>query len=108
MSAPTPFAMCLAAFTAAKSAYESHRAGYLPADDEDHEAQRAYEHSYQPLLDAMHDAGIAAVRCPVSSISELADKLLIFKDEDMANYDAVDELVDVLIRDAVALAEAAA
>ena len=98
--APTPFAMCRAAFAAAKGAYEGHRDACRPASSDEHEAQCAYEHSYQPLVDAMHEAGIAAVRCPVSSVAELGDKLEIFKAEDMANYEGVDDLLAVLVADA--------
>jgi len=100
VSALSPFAMRRAAFVAAKGAYESHRDECRPDDAADLATERAYERSYQPLVEAMSEAGIAAVRCPVSSVTELADKLAIFKDEDMANLEAIDDLLDVLIADA--------
>lgn len=100
MSAPTPFAMCLAAFNAAKAAFYSHQQLCQPADAAHDEVIRAYEHSYAPLVAAMSSASLAVVRCPVSSASELADKLEVFKAEEMEDFEDIDDLLDVLIADA--------
>jgi hypothetical protein len=101
MSALTQFAMCRAAFTAAQGAFERHRTECRPDDAEDHVGNRAYEHAYKPLVDAWNDAGMAAMLCPASSAEDLAEKLKIFRSEEMYNSQGVAELVDILIADAL-------
>jgi hypothetical protein len=99
--------MCQIAFLAAQSAYESHRAECRPDDADDHEGNRAYERSYGPLVDAMSDAGAAVIRCPAATAVELAEKLEIFRREELYNCEGVDEFVDVLIEDARRIGAAA-
>ncbi|WP_054587761.1 hypothetical protein [Sphingopyxis macrogoltabida] len=103
----TRFAMCRAAFLAAKAAFHRHRDECRPERADDHEGNRAYEASYQPLVDAWNGAGMAAVRCPVSSAHDLAEKLKIFREEDMFNNEAAAELVGILIADAARIGGAA-
>lgn len=96
----SPFDMHHAAFVAAQTAYNRHRDDCQPKDADDHEANRAYEQSYAPLVQAMNDAGIAAVRCPAATVAELADKLEIFRSEQMSDLENVGDFIDVFIEDA--------
>lgn len=95
----SPFAMKLAAFREAKGAYERHKAACAPAPDASDDEQRAYEASYAPLVSAMTDAGLAVVQCPASSLDDLAEKIEIFRAEDMHEYEAAGDLIDYLVDD---------
>lgn len=96
----SPFAMKLAAFREAKAAYERHKAGCEPPPGASADDQLAYEEAYTPLVSAMSDAGLAVVQCPALSLDDLADKIEVFRAEDMHEYEAAGDLIDYLVDDA--------
>lgn len=96
----SPLAMKVAAFREAKAAYERHKAACEPAQGAPDDEQRAYEAAYAPLVNAMADAGLAVVKCPASSLDDLADKIEIFRTEAMHEYEAAGDLIDYLVDDA--------
>lgn len=95
----SPFAMKLAAMREAHAAFERHKAACEPAPDASDDDQRAYEASYAPLVSAMTDATMAVIQCPASSLDDLADKIEIFRTEDMHEYEAAGDLIDYLVDD---------
>lgn len=101
----SPFAMKLAAFNEARAAFQRHREAFEPSKDASNEDQRAYEASYAPLVAAMTDAATATIECPASSIHDLADKLDLFRSEEMHDYEAAGDLIDFIVDDARRLAE---
>jgi len=96
----SPFAMKLAAFREAKAAFARHKQACAPAPDASDDAQRAYEASYAPLVSAMTDATMAVVQFPASSLDDLAEKIEIFRAEEMHEYEAAGDLIDYLVDDA--------
>ena len=95
----SPFAMKLAAFREAKAAYERHKAACEPAQGASADDQLAYEEAYTPLVSAMTDTGLAVVQCPASSLDDLAEKIEIFRTEDMHEYESAGDLIDYLVDD---------
>ncbi|WP_293645360.1 hypothetical protein [Sphingopyxis sp. RIFCSPHIGHO2_12_FULL_65_19] len=96
----SPFAMKLAAFHEAKTAFARHKEACEPAQGASDDDQRAYEGSYAPLVSAMTDAGLAVVKCPAASFHDLAEKIEIFRGEDMHEYEDVADLLDFIVDDA--------
>lgn len=96
----SPFAMKLAAMREAKAAFERHKAACEPAPDASDDDQRAYEASYAPLVSAMTDATMAVIKCPASSLDDLAEKIETFRAEAMHDYEAAGDLIDFFVDDA--------
>ncbi|KTE20596.1 hypothetical protein ATE67_10140 [Sphingopyxis sp. H050] len=96
----TPFAMKASAFRIAKAAFTRFSKDFAPNNEAPDHEQRAYEAAYLPLVSAMTDTGLAVVKCPAASIHELAEKIEIFRSEEMYEYQDVADLLDLVIDDA--------
>lgn len=95
----SPFAMKLAAFHEAKAAFARHKQACEPAKDSSRDDQIAYEEAYMPLASAMAETALGVVKCPATSLDELAEKIEIFRAEDMQNYEHAGDLIDYLVDD---------
>lgn len=96
----SPFSIHAAAYWIARESYEKHRdqcQGPLAQDDP---LQSDYDDAYTPLVDAMTDSGVNAVRCPVATSAELAQKIEIFAREEMDDYEGSKELIGLILADA--------
>lgn len=106
MSGPadaTPFSVHASAYWAARAAYEAHRGESHP--EHDCPLQLAYEAAYQPLVDAMHDAAVAAVKTPAATVAEIIDKVAIFDRENLfydCDLERVRDLFDFITDDITA------
>lgn len=107
ITSQTRFSIHAAAYWIARRAYEMHRdqcQGLLANDDP---LQGDYDDAYQPLVDAMTDSGVNAVRCPVATSAELAQKIEIFAREEMDDYEGSKELIGLILADAKRIGGAA-
>jgi hypothetical protein len=100
ITSQTPFSIHAAAYRIARDAYEKHRDQCQAPLAQHDPLQRDYEDAYQPLVDAMTDSGVNAVRCPVSTSAELAQKIEIFAREEMEDYEGSKELIAIILADA--------
>lgn len=96
----SPFAMKLAAFREAKAAYARHNEACEPARHAPSAEQIAYEEAYMPLANAMAETALGVVKCPATSLNDLAEKIEIFRAEDMHKYEDAGDLIDFIVDDA--------
>ncbi|PQM27665.1 hypothetical protein CVO77_03585 [Sphingopyxis lindanitolerans] len=75
---PTAFSMHHAAYLATVATYEAHCAAHEPADKES-PLWRDYEASYEQLVAAMFETGVAAIKVPAANAVEVATKLAIIR-----------------------------
>lgn len=103
----SPFSIHAAAYWIARDAYEKHRDQCQSPLASDDPLQSDYDDAYTPLVEAMTDTGVNAVRVPVATSAELAQKIEIFAREEMDDYEGSKELIAIILADARRLGGAA-
>lgn len=90
----TPFSIHAAAYWAARTAYDTHRKGCLPAESESL-LMLAYEDAYGTLVGAMHDSAVSAIKTPAANVAEIIEKVAIIDHEGLIHVrDLFDFITD--------------